>query len=470
MYIDPICIFDRITDSGFPDFDISLSNLPTCAIYVTWLLQGLRKLMQSGDTNMGGPDLSETPYFKRTMKSLEMFERAKKVEPGGVSYRYRHFDPYPFFVKEANGATLVDLDGNKYTDYWCTHFAMILGHAYPSVMQAITTQAQKGWHFGLSHELEIMLSEKIIRNVTSADLVRFASSGSEANLFAVRLARTFTKRKKIAKFEGCWHGAYDPLHIAVRPPFDKPPSGGITEGSQEDTIVVPYNDITGFLNRIKREDLACVILEPVLGGGGMIPAEKEFLQELREYCDSAGALLIFDEVITGFRLGIGGAQQHFGVKPDVTVLGKIIGGGLPIGAVCGRRDIMERMDHTRFSGLEYAYHGGTFAGNAITLTAGLATIDVLEHSPVYKHIDALGSMARERLNTVFDENEFEAQTSGIGSLFAIHTTHRRPLKDANHFAFAKSRSVKKDFQLFAREWHIHAAARNPARRRQLFAH
>ena len=394
---------------------------------------------------MGQADSEAGLYAKRATRSREMYERAKKVEPGGVSYRFRHFDPYPFFVKEAKGASLVDLDGNEYTDYWCTHFAMILGHAYPSVMQAIKAQAEKGWHFGLAHELEVTLSESIIRNVPSAELVRFASSGSEANLFAVRLARTHTGRKKIAKFEGCWHGAYDPLHIAVSPPFNKPASGGITQGSQEDTIVVPYNNLTGFLERVRGEELACVILEPLLGAGGMIPAEKQFLQGLREYCDGKGALLVFDEVITGFRLGLGGAQQYFNVKPDVTVLGKIIGGGLPIGVVCGQREVMERMDHTKYSGLEYAYHGGTFAANAITLTAGLATIDVLEHSRVYEHIDRLGSRVRERLNMVFEENDFEAQSTGIGSLLAIHTTLKKPLKDASCYAFANHNISKRIF-------------------------
>jgi glutamate-1-semialdehyde 2,1-aminomutase len=378
----------------------------------------------------------ETQYAKRTKKSRQIFERAKRVEPGGVSYRYRRFEPYPFFVKKAKGAAVVDLDGNKYTDYWCTHFAMILGHAHPKVKEAIKRQVEQGWHFGLAHKLEVTLSESIIKNVPSAELVRFASSGSEANLFAVRLARTFTKRKKIAKFEGCWHGAYDPLHIAVRPPFDEPPSGGITKGSQEDTIVVPYNDLPGFLERVGTQELACVILEPVLGAGGMIPAEGGFLKGLREYCDSTDTLLIFDEVITGFRLGLGGAQHYFRVKPDITVLGKIIGGGLPIGAVTGRRDLMERMDHTKFSGLEYAYHGGTFAGNAITLAAGLATIDVLEHAPVYQHIEKLTQRLMKQLNRIFDENDFEAQTTGIGSLFAIHTTRTRPLKDAQCQALA----------------------------------
>ena len=172
-------------------------------------------------------------------------------------------------------------------------------------------------------------------------------------------------------------------------------SGGIAKASQKDTILVPYNDLDGYLKRVNKEKLACVILEPVLGAGGMIPAEKEFLKGLREYCDDTGTLLIFDEVITGFRLGLAGAQGYFGVTPDVTVMGKVIGGGLPIGAVCGRSDVMERMDHTKYSGLDYAYHGGTFAGNAITLAAGLATINVLEHSPVYEHIDRLGQQTRD---------------------------------------------------------------------------
>jgi len=378
--------------------------------------------------------LKESEYVKRTPKSREMFERAKRIEPAGVSYKYRYFEPYPFFVREARGAKLIDLDGNAFTDYWCTHFAMILGHAHPTVMQAIKAQAEIGWHFGLAHELEVTHSETIAKHVPSAELVRYTSSGSEANFFAIRLARTFTKRNKIAKFEGCWHGAYDPLHIAMRPPFEKPLSGGITKASQQDTIVVPYNNLDGFLKLVKREKLACIILEPVLGAGGMIPAEKEFLTGLREYCDDTGAQLIFDEVITGFRLGLSGAQGYFAVKPDITVMGKIIGGGFPIGAVCGLREVMERMDHTKYSGPDYAYHGGTFAANAITLAAGLATINILEHSPVYEHVDRLGSEARDSLNSIFEQNAFPAQATGIGSLTAIHTAGKNPIKDARGYA------------------------------------
>ncbi|MGA2461482.1 MAG: aspartate aminotransferase family protein [Candidatus Bathyarchaeia archaeon] len=374
-----------------------------------------------------------------------MFQRARKVEPAGVSYKNRYFEPYPFFVKEAKGAKLTDIDGNSYTDYWCTHFAMILGHAHPVVMQAVKTQAESGWHFGLVHELEVTHAESLCKHVPSAELVRYTSSGSEADFFAIRLARTFTKRSMIAKFEGCWHGAYDPLHVAMKPPFDKPPSGGITSSSQQDTTVVPYNDLTGFLERVKGEKLACVILEPVLGAGGMIPAQKEFLKGLREYCDDTGALLVFDEVITGFRLGLGGAQGYFGVKPDVTVLGKIIGGGFPIGAVCGRREVVERMDHTKFSGLDYAYHGGTFAGNAITLAAGLATINTLEHSPVYDHIGKLGDKCRNDLNRIFEENKVSAQATGIKSLVGIHTTAKKPILDTSCYATSDEKLSKKLF-------------------------
>ena len=360
-------------------------------------------------------------YVDRTPKSKQMFERSKKVQPAGVSYRYRLFDPYPFFVKQAKGARLTDLDGNQYTDYWCTHFATILGHAHPSVLQAIERQAENCWHYGLEHELEIIHAEKLCEHVPSAEMVRYTSSASEANLFAIRLARTYTKRDKIAKFENGWHGAYDPIHIAVKPPFDQPPSGGITKGSQQDTIVVPYNDLDGFKARVKGQELACVLLEPVLGAGGMVPANMEFLKGLREYCNDTGALLMFDEVITGFRVGLGGAQARFNVIPDITVLGKIIGGGLPIGAVCGKHEIMERMDHTRFSGLDYAYHGGTFAGNALSLAAGLATIDFLEHAPVYSRLSQLGTMARDGLSEVFRGQP--VTVTGIDSLFAVHSNN-----------------------------------------------
>ena len=362
----------------------------------------------------------ETAYVSRTPKSRSLYDRSRKVQPAGVSYSNRYFSPYPFFVKKAKGATLIDIDDNLYTDYWCTHFALILGHSNPTVLEAIKQQAENGWHFGFEHELEVLHAEKICEHVPSAELVRYASSGSEANLFAIRLARTYTQRNKIVKFEGCWHGAYDPLHVAVKPPYDKLPSGGITKASQEDTIVAPFNDLPSFLDRVGKDEIACVILEPVLGAGGMIPAHAEFLRGLREYCDQRGVLLIFDEVITGFRLGLGGAQTEFGVVPDLTVLGKIIGGGLPIGAVCGKKEIMERMDHIRYTGTDYAYHGGTFAANALSLTAGLATIRLLEDATIYDRLHKLGERARGGLNSLFESLDYPATATGIASLLGIH--------------------------------------------------
>jgi len=389
--------------------------------------------------------VSEPSYRARTQKSRVMFDRAKKVEPAGVSYRIRYFEPYPFFVKESKGAQLIDLDGNVYTDYWCTHLAMILGHKHPIVLEAIKTQAESGWHHGVSHELEVTHAEAITKHVPSAEMVRYSSSGSEAMLFATRLARTYTKRSKVAKFEGGWHGAYDPFHLALKPPFDRPASGGLTAGSQQDTVLLPYNDLQGFLERVKHEKLACVILEPVLAAGGMIPAEKTFLEGLRDFCDETGTLLIFDEVVTGFRLGLSGAQGYFGVKPDLTVLGKIIGGGLPIGAICGKEDVMSHFDHTKYSGPDFAHHGGTFSGNALTLAAGLAAIDVLEHNPVYEHIDKLGDQTRQLLNQTFERAKFPAQATGLCSLFGIHTTLKKPLKDVSGYALCDHEQSKNLF-------------------------
>ena len=385
-------------------------------------------------------------YVKRTPSSKALFERALKVEPAGVSYRIRFFEPYPFFVKESKGAKLTDVDGNVYTDYWCSHLAMILGHQHPIVMEAIKNQTEKGWHHGLVHELEIEHAETITKHVPGAEMVRYTSSGSEAISFAVRLARTVTKRAKVAKFEGGWHGAYDPIHFATKPPFDTPTSGGITKGVQEDTLVVPYNDLNGFLDRVRGKKLACVLIEPVLTAAGTIPASVEFLKGLREYCDETGALLIYDEVVTGFRLGLEGAQNRFGVNADITVLGKIIGGGLPIGAISGQREIMEHMNHSKYSGSDFAYHGGTFAGNALSLAAGLATIDVLEHTPVYDKIDALGRKIRNETNEIFVNQSFPAQAIGIGSLFSIHLTRKQPIKDARIRAEYDVDTSKRIFQ------------------------
>lgn len=384
--------------------------------------------------------------FERKMsRSRELYDRALQVLPAGVSYRNRFLEPYPFYVDSARGSKVVDVEGSEYTDYWCTHFSMILGHSPPKVKEAIGKQLRKGWNFGLVHELEVRHAELIKSLVPSAEMIRFSNSGTEANMYATRLARTFTKRSLIGKFEGGWHGGYDALHCAIKPPFEALPSGGLTRGALSDTIVLPYNDLDGTRRIVRKKKLASVVVEPVLGAGGMIPADREFLRGLRELCDESDALLVFDEVITGFRLGLGGGQAYFHVKPDLTVFGKIIGGGLPIGAIAGRRDIMEHMDHTKYSGDDFCFQGGTGAANILTLVAGEATIKRLRDEPVYDKIDRLGNTARTRLSEVFDQFGFDAQVTGVGSLFCIHFTRQKNVRDIRHFSEAHKEQSKRMF-------------------------
>lgn len=378
--------------------------------------------------------MNNEEFVPRTAKSRELYARAQRVLPAGVSYRIRMFEPYPFYVHSARGSKIVDIDGNSYTDYWCTHFSMILGHSHPRVKKALEKQLEEGWNFGLEHELEVRYAELIKSLVPSAEMIRFSNSGTEANMYATRLARTFTKRSLIGKLEGGWHGGYDALHCAVKPPFEILPSGGLAQGALSDTVVLPYNDIEGTRRIIGKRKLASIVVEPVLGVGGMIPADREFLKGLRELCDETGTLLVFDEVITGFRLGLGGGQGYFDVRPDLTVLGKIIGGGLPIGAVTGRRDIMEHMDHTKYSGEDYCFQGGTGAANVLTLAAGEATIRTLMDEPVYGKIDELGQNLRARLSETFSRSSFGAQVTGVGSLFGIHFTKEKSVRDTRHLS------------------------------------
>jgi len=373
-------------------------------------------------------------YKSKTTKSRQLFDRASHVLPGGVSYAIRDFAPYPFYVHHASGANLWDLDGNAYKDYWLGHGALILGHAHPRVIEAVTQQVRQGSHYGFSHVLEVELAELVTRMVPSAEMVRFTSSGTEANMYAVRLARTYTGRQKIAKFEGGWHGGYDVLQVAVHAPFDKPESGGIDPKSQENTVVLPFNDLGQAEQALRKEEIAGVLIEPVLGVAGFIDADREFLIGLKKLCEERGTLLMFDEVITGFRLAPGGAQQLFGVKPDITVLGKILGGGFPIGGICGRRDVFEKIDHRGIpDASRRSFHGGTFSGNPVSMAAGIATLNELQHSQAYDRLGGLGEKTRRELGHAAAKHEVEASITGIGSTFCIHFQKDRP-RDARQAA------------------------------------
>jgi glutamate-1-semialdehyde 2,1-aminomutase len=384
-------------------------------------------------------------YVSKTSKSKALYERAKKVLPAGVSYGIRYFEPYPFYTAKAKGSKLYDVDGNEYIDFWLGHTALILGHSPPPVVNAVKRQIENGTHYGTSHELEIELAEQVGKMVPSAKMVRFTNSGTEANMYATRLARAYTGRSKIAKFEGGWHGGYDALHVGVHYPFNTRESAGLTNGALQDTILLPFNNLEGVERNMKNRNVASIVIEPVLGAGGGIPTENDFLKGLREFCDEKEILLIFDEVITGFRLAPGGTQQYYGVTPDITVFGKILGGGFPIGAFCGCRKIMEKLDSLRYKRPDYSFHGGTFAANPITMTAGLTTLKILENGRLISELNKLGDKIRKQLREIFGRNSVDSQITGAGSLFCTHFTKEK-VTDASA-AFRADRKKLVDYNL-----------------------
>ncbi len=369
-------------------------------------------------------------YLSRTQKSKSLYERAKRCLPGGVSYAIRYFEPYPFYTAKAKGSKLFDVDGNEYVDFWLGHTALILGHSPPAVMDKVKTQLENGTHYGTAHEMEINLAEQVVKMVPSAEMVRFTNSGTEANMYATRLARAFTGRSKIVKFEGGWHGGYDALHTGVKYPFGVPESAGLTSGALQDTIVLPFNDLAAVEEELKNQEVASITIEPVLGAGGGVPAEKEFLKGLREFCDETDVLLVFDEVITGFRLAAGGGQQYYDVTPDITVFGKVMGGGFPIGALSGQTEIMERLDTLIYERPHYSFHGGTFTANPVSMTAGLATLKLLEDGHLISRLNLVGREIRAQLKEIFEANEVDVQVTGAGSLFTTHFT-KQEVKNAS---------------------------------------
>lgn len=390
-------------------------------------------------------------YVSKTPKSRALYERARKVLPAGVSYSIRFFEPYPFYTARAKGSKLYDVDGNEYIDFWLGHTALILGHSPLAVVRTVREQLANGTHYGTEHELELALAEQIAKMIPSVEMVRFTNSGTEANMYAVRLARAYTGRSKIAKFEGGWHGGYDALHKAVKPPYDLPESAGLTQGALQDTLVLPFNNLEGVRERLKgvEDQVAGIIIEPVLGAGGTIPAEKDFLKGLREFCDQHGMLLIVDEVITGFRLAPGCVQQYFGVKPDITVLGKILGGGFPVGAFCGPAEIMELLDHTRYQRPQASFHGGTFTANPITMIASLTTLKMLEDGRLINKLNRLGDKIREELTEIFEEEDVDVQVTGTGSLFCVHFTNEEVKEPGAAFRADRQRLSEYHLRLIA---------------------
>ena len=365
-------------------------------------------------------------YAATTSRSRTLFERAGRVLPAGVSYAIRDVSPHPFYVDRASGCRVSDVDGNVYTDYWSGHGALLLGHAPACVVQAVKRQLERGTHYGFAHELEIELAELVTGAIPGAEMIRYTNSGTEAAMYAIGLARAYTGRSRIGKVEGGWHGGFDALRIAVKTPFEER-EAGLDRAAADSTVAFPYNDLTRAEEAIARGDLACVIVEPMLGAAGFIPAEPGYLDGLARLCREHGTLLVCDEVITGFRYRFGAVQELHGVKADITVLGKIIGGGFPIGALCGRREVFERLDHHRFpSTRDRAFQGGTFAGNPISLAAGLATLRQLQDDEAYRHLERIGEQASAGLARAFKAAGIQASVTGLKSTVCVHFRREPP--------------------------------------------
>lgn len=366
--------------------------------------------------------------MERTPRSRELFERAARSLPGGVNYYTRYFDPYPPFIRRGEGCSVWDIDGNEYIDFWIGHYALIMGHGYREVIEAAAQQIAEGAHLGYEHEWEVRLAEQVKRMVPSVEMIRFTNSGTEANMYAARVARAYTGRRLIAKFEGVWHGGYDGLHKAVTYPYDQPSTSGLPEDVASLTLVLPFNDLEGACRIIRRESPAAVFIDPIPSSGGFVVAEREFMKGLREVCDEVGSLLVMDEVITGFRVSPGGAQELYGVRPDITVFGKIIGGGMfPIGAFGGRSDVMERIDHRRFREPRHrSFHGGTYSGNPLSTRAGYTLLRRLEDGEVHRSLNRLADKMRAALQDSFERGGITAHITGISSLLGVHFSDHPP--------------------------------------------
>jgi glutamate-1-semialdehyde 2,1-aminomutase len=353
-------------------------------------------------------------------ESEKLFERARTLIPGGVNSPVRAFEPYPFFTKSANGSRLTDVDGREYIDYCLGYGPLILGHANLEVIEAVRLQLAKGTLYGTPSKQEVELAELICECVPSVEMVRLVTTGAEATMSAIRVARGFTGKKKIVKFEGCYHGAHDCVLVKAgsgATTFGMPDSLGVPEETARNTVVVPYNDIGKFeeVVRKEKENLAAVIVEPVIGNIGVVLPKEGFLETLRELTTKYGVVLIFDEVITGFRLGLGGAQEYYGVTPDLTTLGKILGGGFPIAAYGGEEEIMRL---TAPSGK--VYQAGTYSGNPVSVAAGLATLKILRSRKGF--YSDLEKQCKELVKCVEREAEelgVKMQVNHVSSMFQM---------------------------------------------------
>jgi glutamate-1-semialdehyde 2,1-aminomutase len=376
------------------------------------------------------PDLNTTPPASlTTTRSAELFEDAQKVIPGGVNSPVRAFKSVggtPLFIRSASGAYMTDVDGNRYIDYVGSWGPMLFGHADPDVVRAVQEAAVDSTSFGAPTEIEVEVARLICQLIPSIEKVRMVNSGTEATMSSVRLARGFTGRNKVIKFEGHYHGHGDFFLIAAGSgamTFGTPDSPGVTEGNARDTLVARFNDLESVRSLVEanKGDVACIITEPIAGNMGCVPPEPGFLEGLRRLCDEHGIVLIFDEVMTGFRVGRGGAQERFGVRPDLTTLGKIIGGGLPVGAYGGRREIMDFV-----SPAGPVYQAGTLSGNPLAMRAGHTVLrKIADDDALYERLEAYGASHEEGVRDNLRALELDYYTTRVGSMAGLFFTRHK---------------------------------------------
>ena len=380
-------------------------------------------------------------------RSAELFERAKKLIPGGVNSPVRAFAPYPFFTRHAKGSRITDVDGNEYLDYCLGFGPLILGHSHPRIIEAVKAQLELGTLYGTPTEMEVDFAELMSGIVPSAEMIRLVSTGGEATMASIRAARGYTGKNKILKFEGCYHGAHDCVLVKAgsgASTFGVPDSLGIPEGTTRNTVVVPFNDLEKVEEAVKENkgDLAAVIVEPVIGNIGVVLPKPGFLQALRELTEAYGVVLIFDEVITGFRLALGGAQEFFGVTPDLTTLGKILGGGFPMAACVGKEEIMRLIAPSG-----KVYQAGTYSGNPVSVAAGMATLELLKekgkgfYAEMEQKCEAIVKPLRESVSAW----NLNLQINHVASMFQLFFTGK-PVFD---YASAKASDNRKFMEFHA---------------------
>jgi len=355
--------------------------------------------------------------------SEELFSEAQKYIPGGVNSpvrAYRSVGGNPVFIASGKGSKIYDVDGNEYIDYVGSWGPLILGHAQEEVVEALHDTLENGTSFGAPTALEVAMAKKVVSAVPSIEKVRMVNSGTEATMSAIRLARGFTGRNKIIKFEGCYHGHVDSLLVQAGSgvtTLSLPDSPGVTPGTTADTISVPYNNIDAVRKVVENENVACIIVEPVAGNMGCVPPKPGFLEGLRKLTADNGVVLIFDEVMTGFRVAYGGAQERFGITPDLTCLGKVIGGGLPVGAFGGRADIMDSV-----APVGSVYQAGTLSGNPMAMTAGLTTLELLSEGGVYETLESKSAKLAAGIKEAAEDAGVTVSANRVGAMFATFFT------------------------------------------------